>query len=313
MKPSILRNGRLVYGPILLLLAVLGLCVFLGTVPAHGDGGPTCNDSDGGLTYDVAGHVEGVGATGYSYWRDDTCLADDLGGYVKEWYCGGTTALPKSYACPYGCDAGACLGLPTGCTDADGDGYALEGGDCGPVDCDDADPAVHPGTAEVCDNGLDDNCNGLADAADPGCTPCVDSDGGLDYEVAGYVAGTGPNGGLGYVKEYYCSGDTPLPQAHACPYGCDGGACLGLPASCTDADGDGYAVEGGDCGPIDCDDARPAVHPGAAEACDNGLDDDCNGLADAADPGCTPCVDSDGGLDYEVAGYVAGTGPNGGL
>ncbi|MCA9541594.1 MAG: putative metal-binding motif-containing protein, partial [Myxococcales bacterium] len=33
----------------------------------------------------------------------------------------------------------------------------------------------------------------------------------------------------------------------------------------------------------DCDDADPAVHPGASERC-NGADDDCDGLLDALDP-----------------------------
>ena len=40
--------------------------------------------------------------------------------------------------------------------DADGDGYA-EG-----VDCDDTDPAVYPGAAELCD-GVDNDCDGIAD------------------------------------------------------------------------------------------------------------------------------------------------------
>ena len=42
-------------------------------------------------------------------------------------------------------------------TDADGDGYAIEDGDC-----DDSDEATHPGTEEICD-GIDNNCNGLID------------------------------------------------------------------------------------------------------------------------------------------------------
>ena len=57
--------------------------------------------------------------------------------------------------------------------------------------------------------------------------------------------------------------------------------------SCVDADQDRYSPEGGNCGPIDCDDQNPAVHPGAKEICDNApIDDNCNGLVDAKDPSC---------------------------
>ncbi len=63
--------------------------------------------------------------------------------------------------------------LEVQCTDDDGDGYAPEGGPCGPADCDDADPAVHPGAAEICDNGVDDNCNGLIDHPLEGCASCL--------------------------------------------------------------------------------------------------------------------------------------------
>lgn len=45
--------------------------------------------------------------------------------------------------------------------DADGDGFVASA--CGePVDCDDTDPAVHPGAADPC-NGRDDDCDGTAD------------------------------------------------------------------------------------------------------------------------------------------------------
>ncbi len=43
-----------------------------------------------------------------------------------------------------------------GGTDADGDGYADD------VDCDDEDPEVNPGADEICDNGVDDDCDGTA-------------------------------------------------------------------------------------------------------------------------------------------------------
>jgi len=48
---------------------------------------------------------------------------------------------------------------------------------------------------------------------------------------------------------------------------------------CVDLDGDGFSATGGTCGPIDCDDADPAVFPGATELC-NGVDDDCDGTVD---------------------------------
>lgn len=59
--------------------------------------------------------------------------------------------------------------------------------------------------------------------------------------------------------------------------------------SCTDGDGDGYAVEGGACGPVDCDDGNADVNPGASEGpagdptCSDTLDNDCDGLVDLDD------------------------------
>jgi hypothetical protein len=48
-------------------------------------------------------------------------------------------------------------GDPAHIADQDGDGVPW----CN--DCDDANPAVHPGAPEVCGNQLDDNCNGVVD------------------------------------------------------------------------------------------------------------------------------------------------------
>jgi len=52
----------------------------------------------------------------------------------------------------------------------------------------------------------------------------------------------------------------------------------------TDADGDGY-----DACSADCDDSDPAVSPGAAEVCADGVDQDCDGVPDDG-PGCD-CVE----------------------
>jgi hypothetical protein len=44
---------------------------------------------------------------------------------------------------------------------------------------------------------------------------------------------------------------------------------------CTDNDGDMYAIEGGDCGMVDCNDNNYAINPSKTEIC-NGLNDDCD-------------------------------------
>ncbi len=64
------------------------------------------------------------------------------------------------------------IGAATGCTgavalygapytDEDGDGWAVEEGDC-----DDSDPAIHPEAEEVAGDGVDSNCDGFDDPQD---------------------------------------------------------------------------------------------------------------------------------------------------
>jgi hypothetical protein len=52
---------------------------------------------------------------------------------------------------------GVCQGVPWNTVDHDGDGYSVADGDC-----DDTNPAVHPGATEI-ENGIDDNCDGDID------------------------------------------------------------------------------------------------------------------------------------------------------
>ncbi|MGM0556817.1 MAG: S1 family peptidase [Myxococcota bacterium] len=84
------------------------------------------------------------------------------------------------------------------------------------------------------------------------------------------------------------------------------GACL----PCTDADGDGF------CEDVDCDDADADVNPDATEVCDDGIDNDCNGLVDDEDPACQSSGDAgpDAGADTGMqadAGSDAGSDTGG--
>ncbi|MBI5056473.1 MAG: DUF1566 domain-containing protein [Nitrospirae bacterium] len=130
-------------------------------------------------------------------------------------------------------------------SDGDGDGYT-------DTDCNDNNPAIHPGAAEVC-NGIDDNCNGNVD------------EGFTDADSDGYTACAGD-----------CNDNNPAIHpgaAEVCNHSdddCDGNADEGF----TDADSDGYAACAGDC-----NDNNPAIHPDAAESC-NGSDDNCDGIVD---------------------------------
>ena len=58
------------------------------------------------------------------------------------------------------------------CWDWDLDGYLDE--ECGGDDCDDSDWSVNPGAVELCDNGIDDDCDDLIDMDDPDCGSTID-------------------------------------------------------------------------------------------------------------------------------------------
>ncbi|RME23582.1 MAG: MYXO-CTERM sorting domain-containing protein, partial [Deltaproteobacteria bacterium] len=57
-------------------------------------------------------------------------------------------------------------------------------------------------------------------------------------------------------------------------------------------DSDGY--QDAACGGDDCDDSNADINPGAAESCDDGVDNDCDGDTDLDDADCAACEDSDG-------------------
>ncbi len=101
-------------------------------------------------------------------WNSGSCVSCSI-------YNGDQISCESTDGCMYLTGPGECTGKnfcavgPT-CTDGDGDSYNITGAGCGPVDCNDADPAVNPGVTEICNNGIDDNCNGNIDCADSACT-----------------------------------------------------------------------------------------------------------------------------------------------
>src|SRR5262245_14105651 len=138
------------------------------------------------------------------------------------------------------------------CTDVDGDGFSPEGGPCGPVDCDDNDPHINPGAAEVCNN-VDDNCDGVIDEEPAASASCA-----VSHDDSGNAV-------------------------------CIAGSCT--ITSCTDVDGDGFSPAGRPCGPVDCNDNDPHINPAAAEVCNN-VDDNCDGVVDEEPAASASCAGS---------------------
>ena len=204
--------------------------------------------------------------------------------------------------------------------DADEDGYGdatLSGAACDQPegfvadadDCDDSAAAINPGADELC-NGLDDNCDGLADdGAVDGGTWYVDSDDDGSGDTATGVSSC--DAPVGYVSDGGdCDDDnaginpdaTEVCDASDTDEDCDNAAddddddATGGEVAYADADADSYGSlaspatfcdrpAGYVTDSSDCDDGDPAINPAAVESCDAGnTDEDCDGLADNDDP-----------------------------
>ncbi|MCB9279877.1 MAG: T9SS type A sorting domain-containing protein [Lewinellaceae bacterium] len=155
------------------------------------------------------------------------------------------------------------------------------------LDCNDADPAVNPAATEICD-GIDNNCDGQIDEGVQ-TTFYADSDGDGYGDPAVSIQGcAAPDG---YVADntdcddsdsnefpsqtWYKDADNDGYSDGATLTQCQRPAGYKTAAELTDTDGD-------------CNDdptaGGSAINPAAAEICD-GLDNNCNGLIDADDPG----------------------------
>jgi len=152
----------------------------------RGDGGAIAHD---GGAPDSPGDEPDGGAPSPDAWMD-------CGGCAPFSRCEGgrcvdAPACVESATCETGevCVSSRCV---SGAADIDGDGSPAR------VDCDETNPAIHPGAADPC-NGVDDNCDGTVDPATATYYPDADRDGFGDANLpyasctapAGYVAAGG--------------------------------------------------------------------------------------------------------------------------
>ena len=152
--------------------------------------------------------------------------------------------------------------------DDDGDGYSENQGDCN-----DADASVHPGSTEIADDGIDQDCDGK-DLLSP---ENIDDDGD------GY---TENQGDCNDASASVHPGATDI-CGDGIDQDCSGADCKPADPGAADNDGDGYSKNQGDC-----NDANASVHPGATDICGDGIDQDCSGAdCKPADPGA---ADNDG-------------------
>ena len=240
---------------------------------------------DQGFDTDGDGFRDGANPSCVSAWSVTDC--DD----------GDGTVFPGAVEACNGVDDNCDGALAGDETDGDGDGYV----ECAAPshlpgfggDCDDTDAGVRPGATELC-NAVDDDCDGSVDE-------------GFDTDGDGFFGGT-----TGCENTYLLNADCDDGDAAINPGAAE--LCDGVDQDCDggvdedfDLDGDGVTTCGGDGDPStlrdnDCDDANPNVRPGLSEICGNGIDDDCDGLADVDQDGdgdgVTTC---DGDCDDEDA------------
>jgi len=161
----------------------------------------------------------------------------------------------------------------------------------GEGDCDDLNPGINSGATEICENGVNEDCDDQTDENEDNDQDSV----------------------------FTCDGDCNDGDPEVKPGAddsCDGvdNDCNGVCDDAHDADGDQFTVCGsrqftdGTCiideGKIDCDDDDDQTYPGAAEVCDGG-DNNCDGACDEES-----LLDRDGDQYTECGSVIGVCGKN---
>jgi len=179
--------------------------------------------------------------------------------------------------------------------DADGDGVPIP--PCG-NDCDDTDDTVAPGFLEICDDGVDNDCDTVVDCADSYCVgdPACCGDGTCDSIEGQFCTcaldcgnPTASEVGLCFDgRDNDCDGEVDCNDWDCCstqsacqaPFGCGDG-------SCDFQQGENRCTCQCDCGPP----------PATETSCSGNQDEDCDGLTDCNDADCN-------GADNDGDGYA---------
>jgi len=178
-------------------------------------------------------------------------------------------------------------------------------------DCDDTDPNVNPDAIEICNDGIDDDCDGDADDFDPGLDPNSLVTYYLDEDRDGYGTPFESFERCAPQSNWTDNADDCNDRDRRINPGADE-ICNNIDDDCDtfvddddpnileasqdtfyrDGDGDGYgdasrpvlacvAVPGFSTPrSTDCDDLNAMINPGAVDICNGGIDDDCDPSTD---------------------------------
>ena len=223
------------------------------------------------------------------------------------------------------CTTGGDTGVVTQAEDRDGDGFPVVD------DCDDLDPRASPAASESC-NGRDDDCDGLVDEGTPpdAATWYTDADG--DGYGSDEVRACDAPPGTSWLGDDCDDADPEVsPGADELCGGddedCDGEIDEAGASDATtwyvDSDGDGHGVAsaswrqceqpaGTSADAEDCDDTEASVYVDAPELCNDGLDNDCDGLPSPCLEGELSVSEADAWLVGTTAGEELGSALAGG-
>jgi len=254
-----------------------------------GNGGPVDSGAMGGCQsggwhiYDLSGNLR--------EWTDDVVAYTPAGKAIYTVRGGAYTDLEGGLRCDFLSSAlvedafSANVGFR--CCSRCGNGV-LDPGE----QCDDGNRTNGDGCSAVC--GADTCGNGVVEANED--CDCGTNAGSLPGGCLAVNGASKANCSINcQTPEERCSSLYPQDQDDdGSPSDCADANCVGTWCSdVTDDDGDGFSEDDGDC-----NDSNPNISPAADEICANGVDDNCNGFTDNAEP------DKDGDGELRCVGGV---------